>query len=179
VKVSLVCCFINTVPVTVQALVVARGMFTDPWHTEYTFLLCQPCDGGMFDVFILGGMSDRCSLKAGNRWKSLCEIQTIWGMVLFPTELLQQVLSLLCCEQSGIVIEENHTIAKKTGTLFPAHQKHITLHTSKQEQFSKSLMLNCCSYAPVHVPWIMTVNTGALCCIYQQHLKFTWVQHVK
>jgi hypothetical protein len=36
----------------------------------------------------------------------------------FPTEILQQIPSLLCRVQSGIIMEENHNITTKTGT-FP------------------------------------------------------------
>jgi hypothetical protein len=42
-----------------------------------------------------------------------CQTLTVqWMAQYFPTKLLQQVPSLLCCLKSGMVMEENHTIAK-------------------------------------------------------------------
>jgi hypothetical protein len=63
---------------------------------------------------------DTYSFKVGNRLKSLVAKSALnVGKVHFPPRILQQVPNVLCCVHSGIVMEENHTFAKKTRMLAP------------------------------------------------------------
>ena len=83
-----------------------------------------------------------------------------------PTEILQQILSLLYHMQSGIVIE-NYAIAKETGTLCVPTRTCITPQTSKLDQFVKWVtMLNCHSSCPsVHmlrIRWLWTVEPSVI-----------------
>jgi hypothetical protein len=79
-------------------------------------MLVQPHDGSMFDVFIAGEMVAWPVLHQGREKVKIlwCQIRTVRETVQrLPTEILQQVPSLLGRVRPGIVTEENHTTLRK------------------------------------------------------------------
>lgn len=58
-------------------------------------------------------------LLQGREQMKVCWYQmwNVWQMVHLPIKLLQQLSSLPCHVQSGIVMEENHSSVMKNGTL--------------------------------------------------------------
>jgi hypothetical protein len=55
----------------------------------------------------------------------------------FPTEILQQVPSLVSRLRFGIVMQEDHSIAEKAGTFSETTKSVLTPFTSKRGHFSK------------------------------------------
>jgi len=84
----------------------------------------------MFDIFIVGETLAWPVLHQGREKVKIlsCQIQTVRETVQrLPTEILQQVPSLLDRVRPGIVTEENHTTLRK---VFSAAQQppSITVH---------------------------------------------------
>ena len=83
---------------------------------ESISLLVQPHDGSMFDVFIAGETMSWPVPHEGRKMVKIlwCQTRTVRETVQrFPTDILQQVPSLLGRVRPGFVMEENHIILRK------------------------------------------------------------------
>jgi hypothetical protein len=60
---------------------------------------------------------DKCSFEVGNREKRWVPNLYAWGMV---QHFLSELPSLLGPAWSGTIVEENHSVTKKTRTIFLA-----------------------------------------------------------
>ena len=97
----------------------------------------------------------------------------VWWMVQFPSKLLQQLSSLPAIYSQALSWRRITLLWWLEHLLWP--QKLITPWTSRQGQFVKCVpMLKCHSCAPLcaYVSDHMTMNTRALCHIYQWDLNF-------
>jgi hypothetical protein len=118
--------FFNAHPLAVEPPVTACDKFIHPGHTQHMSLRHQPHDGSTIYVFITGEtMSLQVLLQGREKMKIVGhQIWTVQCMVHFPTELLQQVSSLLRPKQICKVEEKNHTITQRPGSiLLMASQK--------------------------------------------------------
>jgi hypothetical protein len=117
-------------------------------------------------------------LRSGSGWKLLGDKSRLyWGRSSVSQQTLQEVVSLPCLVQLGVVMDENHTVAVKTWT-------HCSHCNSSYFQAWPVCQVGChgelsqpcsfCAYARNH----MTVNPRALCHIYQQLLKSQWIMNL-
>lgn len=72
-------------------------------------LLYQPLVGSIFNIFVTGKMMWQLLLEGGKQLQfARYQILSVWGMVhCFSLKMLQHDVSLPCCVQRSIVVEEH------------------------------------------------------------------------